>query len=124
MKALVVDDSRAIRVILGKMLRDAGFEVSEAADGRAALDILATGRVFDVALVDWNMPGMDGLQLVQAVRSERKHDAVRIMMVTTENEVERIVRALDAGANEYLMKPFTNEALVEKLAILGLAEAA
>ena len=122
MKALVVDDSRAIRVILGKMLKGIGFEVSEAEDGNAALGVLEKEKSFDLALVDWNMPGMDGLQLVQAVRAKQEHDGIRIMMVTTENELERIVRALEAGANEYLMKPFTNSALMEKLAILGLAE--
>lgn len=123
MKALVVDDSRAIRVILGKMLKGIGFEVSEAEDGNAALGVIEKEKAFDLALVDWNMPGMDGLQLVQAMRSKQELDGTRIMMVTTENEMERIVRALEAGANEYLMKPFTNSALMEKLAILGLAEA-
>jgi two-component system, chemotaxis family, chemotaxis protein CheY len=124
MRAIVIDDSRAIRVILGKMLRDIGFDVSEAPDGQAALDVLRASEVFDLALVDWNMPGMDGLQLVQATRADPRFDRMRIMMVTTENEVERIVRALEAGANEYLMKPFTSEAVTEKLALLGLVEAA
>lgn len=124
MKAIVVDDSRAIRAILGRMLRDIGFDVAEAEDGRAALGVLAAGGPFDLALVDWNMPEMDGLQLVQAVRADHRLDAMRIMMVTTENEMDRIVRALEAGANEYLMKPFTAEAVTEKLAILGLCEAA
>lgn len=124
MKALVVDDSRAIRVILGKMLRSCGFEVSEAEDGLEAQRILAADRSFDIALVDWNMPGMDGLQLVQSVRSEPALNGMQIMMVTTENDMDRVVRALEAGANEYLMKPFTSTALMEKLALLGLAEAA
>ena len=122
MKALVVDDSRAIRVILGKMLAAIGFEVSEAADGNAALGVLEAEKSFDLALVDWNMPGMDGLQLVQSVRANHALDGIRIMMVTTENEIDHVVRALEAGANEYLMKPFTNTALLEKLAILGLTE--
>ena len=124
MKAIVVDDSRAIRLILQNMLEDLGFEVYEAEDGRAALRVLRASGPFDLALVDWNMPGMDGLQLVQAVRAERLLDRMKIMMVTTENEIERIVRALEAGANEYLMKPFTRVAVVEKLALLGLGVAA
>jgi two-component system chemotaxis response regulator CheY len=124
MRAIVVDDSRAVRLILGRMLREIGFEVSEAEDGLEALDVLAGAAPFDLALVDWNMPEMDGLQLIQAVRANRRLDGMRIMMVTTETDIERIVRALEVGANEYLMKPFTPAAVVEKLALLGLVEAA
>ena len=124
MRAIVVDDSRAIRAILGRMLKDIGFEVSEAEDGRVALGVLAANEPFDVALVDWNMPEMDGLQLIQAVRADHRLDGMRIMMVTTETDVERIVQALEVGANEYLMKPFTPAAVAEKLALLGLMEAA
>ncbi len=124
MRAIVVDDSRAIRVILGKMLRQVGFEVSEAEDGNSAVATLGVEAPFDLALVDWNMPGMDGLQLVQVIRADHRHDAMRIMMVTTENEIERVMRALEAGANEYLMKPFTADAVTEKLALLGLGAAA
>ncbi len=124
MRAIVVDDSRAIRAILKRMLCDMGFTVSEAEDGRAALEVLAQTGPLDLALVDWNMPGMDGLQFIQAVRSDRNMDGMRIMMVTTETDIERIVRALDVGANEYLMKPFTADAVTEKLALLGLWEAA
>lgn len=124
MRAIVVDDSRAVRAILKRMLGDMGFTVSEAEDGRAALEVLAKTGPLDLALVDWNMPGMDGLQLIQAVRADRSMDGMRIMMVTTETDVERIVRALDVGANEYLMKPFSADAVTEKLALLGLWEAA
>jgi two-component system chemotaxis response regulator CheY len=124
MKAIVVDDSRAVRSILGRMLREIGFEVSEAEDGLDALEVLGASGPFDLALVDWNMPQMDGLQLIQAIRANHSMDQMRIMMVTTETDIERIVRALGAGANEYLMKPFTPAAVVEKLALLGLTEAA
>lgn len=124
MKAIVVDDSRAVRSILGRMLREIGFEVSEAEDGLVALQVLGDSGPFDLALVDWNMPEMDGLQLIQAIRANHVMDPMRIMMVTTETDIERIVRALGAGANEYLMKPFTPAAVVEKLALLGLTEAA
>lgn len=124
MRAIVVDDSRAIRAILGRMLKDMGFEVSEAQDGLVALTVLAESGPFELALVDWNMPEMDGLQLIQAVRADHRHDGMRIMMVTTETDIDRIVKALDVGANEYLMKPFTPAAVAEKLALLGLMEAA
>lgn len=124
MRAIVVDDSRAVRSILGKMLKEIGFEVLEAEDGLVALEVLAASGPLDLALVDWNMPEMDGLQLIQAIRAKRAFDGMRIMMVTTETDLERIVRALEVGANEYLMKPFTPAAVVEKLALLGLTEAA
>lgn len=124
MRAIVVDDSRAIRAILGRMLKEIGFEVTEAEDGQVALGVLTNSEPFDLALVDWNMPEMDGLQLIQAVRTDHRLDGMRIMMVTTECDIERIVKALEVGANEYLMKPFTPAAVVEKLALLGLTEAA
>jgi len=122
MNALVVDDSSAMRAILARMLRALDFEVKEAEDGRAALDVLASSGPFDLALVDWNMPVMDGLQLLHAMRSDRRLDGMRVMMVTTETEIDRVACALDAGASEYLMKPFTTEAMAEKLAILGLVD--
>lgn len=123
MRALVVDDSRAMRGLLVRLLRGLGFEVTEAPDGSAALDLVVhDASSFDLALVDWNMPIMGGLELVHAIRKEHRFDAMRIMMVTTENDIEHVVSALDAGANEYLMKPFTPEAVSEKLALLGLVE--
>lgn len=121
MKALVVDDSRAMRAILRKVLSRIGWEVMEAEHGRAALEVLAKDASFQLALVDWNMPEMDGLELVKNLRLDTRHDDMRVMMVTTETELEQVMRALDAGASEYLMKPFTEAAVVEKLAILGLA---
>lgn len=121
MRALVVDDSQAMRVIIRKVLKDIGFDVVEAQHGKDALARLAAPGCadFDVALIDWNMPEMNGLELVRAVRHERRFDRMRIMMVTTEIEGSQVVKALDAGANEYLMKPFTRAALVDKLALLG-----
>ena len=123
MKALVIDDSRAMRAILRKILRGIGVDVTEAEHGRAALDVLSGAEPFDFALVDWNMPEMDGLELVKAIRADRRFDPMRIMMVTTETELGQVERALDAGASEYLMKPFDAAAVLEKLAILGLQEA-
>jgi len=121
MKALVVDDSRAMRMILGRLLKGLGFEVAEAGNGQEALERIRSAGPFELALVDWNMPVMNGLELVQVVRREAALDAMRIMMVTTETEPEQLMRALEAGASEYLMKPFSSEAVAEKLAIMGLA---
>jgi two-component system chemotaxis response regulator CheY len=121
MRALVVDDSRAMRMILSRVLRDLGADVVEASDGQEALAALAVGPQPDVALVDWNMPVMNGLEFVTAVRREAGLGAMRLVMVTTESESTEVVRALEAGADEYLFKPFTPEAVVDKLALLGLA---
>jgi two-component system chemotaxis response regulator CheY len=120
-QAIVVDDSRAMRMILRRLVGQLGFEVAEADDGRAALDLL-TGlpEVPQLALVDWNMPNMNGLEFVSAVRAEARYRAMTLIMVTTESEHSQIVRALAAGAHEYVIKPFTSEAMIEKLALLGL----
>jgi two-component system chemotaxis response regulator CheY len=118
--ALVIDDSRAMRKILARILGGIGFEVLEAGDGREALDVIEAGRVPDVCLVDWNMPVMDGLQFVIEVRSRPELRAVTLMMVTTESEHGQVVRALAAGAHEYAFKPFTADGIVDKLTLLGL----
>jgi len=124
MRALVIDDSRAMRRIVGTILKDFGYEVREAGDGRQALDALqegsAEGWVPDLCCIDWNMPVMDGLQFVFAVRANPDYRQVTLMMVTTESETGQIVKALAAGAHEYLIKPFTADALRDKLALLGL----
>lgn len=121
MKAIVVDDSRATRMILKRALVAQGFDVVEAGDGKQALDELEKTGPLDLALVDWNMPVMTGYELIQAVRSQKGMDAMAIMMVTTESELSQVQKALDAGANEYVMKPFTDQILQEKLLLLGLA---
>jgi len=120
MRALVIDDSRTVRAIIGNILREVGVEVIEAADGREGLAQLNQAPGVELVLVDWNMPVMNGLDFIKAVRSDRAFDPVRIMMVTTETEQEQVMRALAAGANEYLMKPFTKEILVAKLGLLDL----
>ena len=119
--AIVIDDSRAMRMILRRIVAQFGFEVVEAEDGQAALDLLA--RIEEVpalALVDWNMPHLDGLEFVTAVRAQARLRDMTLVMVTTESEQGQIVRALAAGAHEYVIKPFTAEAMIEKLALLGL----
>jgi two-component system, chemotaxis family, chemotaxis protein CheY len=120
-KALVVDDSRTIRTILGRMLTGLEYEVCQAGNGREALEVL--DREYpDVSLIlaDWNMPEMNGLEFVQNVRADSKYASVVIMMVTTETQVEQMTLALEAGANEYVMKPFDKEMIVEKLQLLGV----
>lgn len=120
MRALVVDDSKAVRMILGKILKELSFQVMEAGDGQEALNKLNQGEKADLMLVDWNMPIMNGYELVRAVRANVFLNDMRIMMITTETSMSNVEQALAAGANEYLMKPFTKELLMEKLAILGL----
>jgi two-component system chemotaxis response regulator CheY len=126
-QAIVVDDSRAMRMLMGRLLKDIGFEVAEAGDGNQALDRLRERLAADdpdgpvqLALVDWNMPEMSGIELVEAVRADPAFAELRIVMVTTETELSQVTRALDAGADEYLMKPFTRDDVVGKLELLGL----
>jgi two-component system, chemotaxis family, chemotaxis protein CheY len=120
MQALVVDDSRVLRRILGNMLAQLGFDVVEAGNGRDALRHLADESRPDVVFVDWNMPEMNGLQFVEAVREQHHLRDLPLMMVTTETEMERMAAALAAGANEYLMKPFGQQEVADKLQLLGL----
>jgi two-component system, chemotaxis family, chemotaxis protein CheY len=124
MRALVVDDSRAMRRIVGRILTDAGFEVIEAGDGQEAIQtLMGMERPPELACVDWNMPVMDGLTFINHVRRHPEWRSITLMMVTTESEQNQIVRALAAGAHEYLIKPFTGEAMLEKLDLLGLLPA-
>jgi two-component system chemotaxis response regulator CheY len=121
MLAMVIDDSRAMRMILRRITTQLGYEVCEAGNGREALDYLAGAtEVPTFALVDWNMPEMNGLDFVTAVRADQRLRSMTLMMVTTESEQSQIVRALAAGAHEYVIKPFTPDAIEEKLALLGL----
>jgi two-component system chemotaxis response regulator CheY len=121
MLAMVIDDSRAMRLILTRIAKQLGFDVVEAGNGREAMDKLAAlDSTPQLALIDWNMPEMNGLEFVIAVRAEPRYKSMTLMMVTTESEQSQIVRALAAGAHEYVIKPFTPDAIVEKLALLGL----
>ena len=120
MRALVIDDSRTMRRIVSSTLRPLGFEPYEAEHGAAALALLESGLQVDLACVDWNMPVMDGLTFVSTVRERPEWRSMTLMMVTTESEQSQIVRALAAGAHEYLIKPFTADAVRDKLALLGL----
>jgi two-component system chemotaxis response regulator CheY len=121
-RALVVDDSAVIRTVLTRILTALGFEVIQAVNGKDALAKLQDVERPDIALVDWNMPEMNGYDFIRSVRADQRWRDMPLMMVTTETEMEQVVRALAAGANEYLMKPFTPEMVHQKLAILGLAQ--
>jgi two-component system chemotaxis response regulator CheY len=119
--ALVVDDSRAIRTILSKTLRELGFEVREAANGKEALELIqAEKSAVTLILLDWNMPEMNGLDLLKRLRENPKLSSLVVVMVTAETEVDRIAEALEAGANEYVMKPFTKDIIVGKLQLAGI----
>lgn len=122
MQALVIDDSRAVRLLIGDILRQRGFEVVTAGDGQEGLERLRENPGIRLALVDWNMPVMDGLEFIQAVRKVPDWNQVWLVMVSTETESEQVQRAMNAGANEYVMKPFTAEVLVAKLSLLGAFE--
>ena len=121
MRAILIDDSRAMRLILRRIVEQLGYEAVEAGDGQIALDLLAEmEKVPKLALIDWNMPNMNGLEFVTAARGNRRLRDMTLVMVTTESEQSQIVRALAAGAHEYVIKPFTPDAMIDKLALLGL----
>jgi two-component system chemotaxis response regulator CheY len=120
-KALVVDDSRAVRMIIGRTLKELGYEVREAANGREALDVIeAEKTTVTLVLADWNMPEMNGMELLKRLRQNPALSSLVVVMVTTETELDQMAIALEAGANEYVMKPFTKDILVEKLQLVGI----
>jgi two-component system chemotaxis response regulator CheY len=120
-KALIVDDSKTIRMILGKIMREWGYETCEAANGREGLRVIESEKdAITLVLLDWNMPEMNGLEMVKELRQKPEYAAVKVIMVTTETEIDHMVAALQAGANEYVMKPFTKDILHEKLELVGI----
>ena len=120
-KALVVDDSRAVRMIFARTLKELGFEVREAANGREALEVIETEKnAVTLVLADWNMPEINGLELLKQLRQKPELSSLVVVMVTTETELDQMTAALEAGANEYVMKPFTKDILVEKLQLVGI----
>jgi two-component system, chemotaxis family, chemotaxis protein CheY len=122
MRALVIDDSRFIRDYLCSLLKGYGMECIEAENGQSALMSVQQSGPCDLALVDMNMPVMDGLEFVKAVRGNPQMENLKILMVTTEAEDALIEAALDAGADEYLMKPFDEAALMDKLQMIGIVQ--
>lgn len=119
-KALVVDDSAAARYMIGRIVKEIGYTVIEAANGREAIEMLTGSPDVVLALVDWNMPIMNGLELVSEIRKNQQLNGMKIMMVTTETEMMQVVRAIEAGANEYVMKPFTRDVVLDKMRIMGI----
>jgi two-component system chemotaxis response regulator CheY len=109
-------------MILSRALRELGYEVREAGNGVDALAVLNAGPPADLVMADWNMPVMDGLELLRRIRSSPALAAVPVVMVTTEAEIDQMTTALQAGATEYIMKPFTKEILADKLRVAGLVE--
>jgi two-component system chemotaxis response regulator CheY len=123
MRALIVDDSSFIREYVRSLLGPMGISCEEAVDGSDALSVLAAEQAFDLMLLDVNMPVMNGLECVRALREARLNPDMKVMMVTTEADHSFISAALDHGADEFLMKPFTPESLREKMLLLGFAAA-
>ncbi len=119
MNAIVIDDSRATQAILTRILEDLDYEVTCAGDGRQGLQVLDRTPGIELALVDWNMPVMNGLEFVRQVRADERFASLTIVMVTTEGDVGHMVEALDAGADEYAMKPFTAQVIREKLELVA-----
>ena len=117
---LVVDDSKVIRKVARHILETLDFEVSEAADGREALDSCLSS-VPDVILLDWNMPVMSGMDFLRALRETALASRPKVVFCTTENGMAYIRAAIEAGADEYVMKPFDRETLESKLQIVGMA---
>ena len=116
---LVVDDSRVVRKVARKILEDLGFACDEAADGHQAME-LCTRRMPDSILLDWNMPVMSGIEFLRHLRKMVGGAAPKVVFCTTENDLAHIQEALDAGADEYIMKPFDSEIVEAKLAQAGL----
>ncbi|MDO7085047.1 chemotaxis response regulator CheY [Pseudocolwellia sp. AS88] len=115
MKVLVVDDFSTMRRIIKNLLRDIGFtNIQEADDGSTALPMLQSGE-FDFVVTDWNMPGMQGIDLLRAIRADASLSHIPVLMVTAEAKKEQIVMAAQAGVNGYIVKPFTAATLKTKL---------
>lgn len=119
MHVLIVDDSRVVRRMLSAFAQALGFETADAEHGKDALDKLSA-RTYDAIFLDWDMPVMNGLDMLKSVRGDHAYDNVKVLMVTAQNSVESVFRALAAGADDYLMKPVTEESLADKLRVMGL----
>ena len=120
MRVLIIDDAKAMRIILKQIIQSIGGQVEEAGNGKEGLEKLKSMGQADLVLVDWNMPEMNGLDFVRAVRADPNYRKLPIMMVTTETEASQMGKALAAGANEYITKPFTKDTIAGKLKLLGV----
>ncbi len=120
MRALVIDDSRSMRMYVASLIEEQGWQTDTACDGEDALRLLEQGGSFDVATVDWDMPVMDGHAFVTAVRKDPRFQQLKLLMLTARDGTEEVIKALEAGADDYLMKPVTSEMLQEKMRLIGL----
>jgi two-component system chemotaxis response regulator CheY len=118
-RCLIVDDSRVVRKVARRIVEDLRFEADEAADGQQALDACRKGMP-DAVLLDWNMPVMNGIDFLRALRREPGGDRPVVVFCTTENDMNHIAEAIRSGANEYIMKPFDSEIVESKFAEVGL----
>lgn len=118
-KCLIVDDSRVIRKVARRIIEELDFECAEAADGAEALENCRTGMP-DAVFLDWNMPVMNGLDFLKALRQEANGTQPKVVFCTTENDLEHITEALNAGADEYIMKPFDRDIVEAKFSEVGL----
>ena len=114
-KILLVDDARTVRLICRRVVSGMGFEAIEAENGEAALQAVRDNADLDMILLDWHMPVMDGMTFLKTLRADRTLAQPRVVMCTTQNEITDIADALTAGADEYIMKPFTEEIIRDKI---------
>ena len=117
---LLVDDSRAVRLVGRRIMGTFGLNVLEAEDGKQALEVARANPELDAVLLDWNMPIMDGMEFLKALRAEAREKQPIVVMCTTENDMPQIVQAMQAGATEYIMKPFTEDIVRDKLEETGV----
>jgi two-component system chemotaxis response regulator CheY len=120
MRALIIDDSKAMRKVLGRTMSNMGFEVDEAMNGEEAIVLLEHSDNTGIVLVDWNLPEMSGLDFVKAIRSTDHYDSIRLMMVTSDTDEDQMATAFQAGVDEYVTKPFTADIIRDKVRVLGL----
>lgn len=123
MRALVIDDSVSMRMYVASLIEDQGWETETACDGRDALRRLEQAggpSAFDFATVDWEMPIMDGCAFVEAVRHDPRFAGLKLLMLTSHDGTDEVIKALEAGADDYLMKPVTAEMLHEKMRMIGV----
>ncbi len=120
MRMLIIDDSSTMRRFLGIIAAELAFETEQAGDGQEALERLERGCDFEVALVDWDMPRMNGVQFIQAVRTRPEFESLKLLMLTSHNSIQDVRIALASGANDYLRKPVTQEMIAQKLELLGV----
>ncbi len=118
-RCLIVDDSRVVRAVARRILEKLNFEIDEAEDGETALDVCKR-HMPDAILLDWNLPVMSGIDFLQILRRTSGGDKPVVVFCTTENDLAHIRKAIDAGANEYIMKPFDSEILETKFQQVGL----